>query len=142
MPCNDMYRLRKELNEEGYKVNIETNGTMSTALQFDNEFFTVDYKCGCSGETSKMNLEAFVLLGEQDVVKFVVSKDDFEQVRAVIEEGEILEGKPFVYLSPCFGKCDLRKLAQFVKELYQIYPKVGLSLQTHKIIWSPEERGV
>lgn len=142
LPCNDLYRLRRRLQANGYSVNIETNGTMSTAFQLDNEFFTVDYKCGCSGETSKMNIEAFILLTEDDVIKFVVSEEDFGQVWSLIEDGEILEGKPFVCISPCYGRCDLGKLAEFVKELYSIYPRVGMSLQTHKIIWSPEARGV
>lgn len=146
LPDADLYSLRKRLAEEGYSVNIETNGTMATDKRFGTEFFTVDYKCGCSGMTKHMNLDAFVYLNAQDVIKFVVSEEDFEQVRTVVEDfgnrGILRKYGPMVYVSPCFGRCDLQKLAEFVKELYKIYPKVAVNLQIHKIIWSPDQRGV
>lgn len=146
LPNPDLYNLRKRLYEEGYLVNIETNGTMSTEKRFETEFFTVDYKCGCSGMTKYMDLSAFVYLNAQDVIKFVVSEDDFEQVRTVVEDfgdkGILRKYGPMIYVSPCFGRCDLQKLVEFVKELYKIYPKVSVNLQIHKIIWSPDQRGV
>lgn len=149
LPSVEMDELRKKLSLMRFDVNIETNGTMSTEIRYGNEFFTVDYKCGCSGMTDRMNPEAFRHLRYIDVVKFVVAESDFEQVRQKIQElVENWKSKlnpvdtPFIYISPCFGRCDLQKLAEFVKSLYSIYSRVGLSLQTHKIIWSPEQRGV
>lgn len=148
LPHKDLDRLREVLHGRGYEVNIETNGSMSTESRFSNEFFTVDYKCGCSGMTDKMNPLAFRYLRWGDVIKFVVSDEDFDQVRKVvkdIKDGTFwILGEPMVYLSPCYGRCDLEKLAELVKEVSKIYPnnRVGMSLQTHKIIWGAERRGV
>lgn len=146
IPCDELDSLRWSLNSEGYKVNIETNGSIPIPLKYPNEFFTVDYKCGCSGMTYKMRSGAFRTLGSKDVIKFVVSESDFAQVEAQIKSfkksGVLKSSGPFVYISPCYGRCDLQKLVDFVKSLYGIYRKVGLSLQIHKIIWSPEQRGV
>lgn len=145
LPCRELEKLRSRLYAERYEVNIETNGTMSTEISYPNEFFTVDYKCGCSGMTDKMNPDAFKYLSSYDVIKFVVSEDDFEQVRSVIKDfadGEDCVEMPMIYISPCYGRCDLQKLAEFVKSLYPIYYRIGMSLQVHKIIWSPDQRGV
>lgn len=148
LPGIDMVTLRERLFKEGYKVNIETNGTMSTRIRYPNEFFTVDYKCNCSGMSAKMNKDAFDYLGKEDVIKFVVAEEDFSQARDKIKEfveswkAQDREDTPFIYISPCFGRCALPKLAEFVKSLYPIYGRVGLSLQTHKWIWSPDARGV
>lgn len=145
LPHADLLDLRSALCRRGYEVNIETNGTMSTARRFPNEFFTVDYKCGCSGESAKMNPAAFTDLREKDVIKFVVCEDDKEQVERVINEFKGMyeeEDCPFIYLSPCYGRMNLEHLAEWVKEFYKTYPRIGLSLQTHKIIWEPDRRGV
>lgn len=142
LPHPELDKLRSALCVRGYNVNIETNGSMSTASRHSNEFFTVDYKCNCSGMTSKMNADAFSCLGEQDVIKFVVSDKDFNQVYQQVLRFREQGLRAFVYISPCYGRCDLQELAEFVKKLYAIYPRVGVSLQIHKIIWSPDQRGV
>lgn len=147
LPGKELEYLRSAMLDAGLQVNIETNGTMSTEHRYSNEFFTVDYKCGCSGETKSMNIEAFVYLMDKDVVKFVVSDEDLKGITAIIKDlsEEVYNdyyGHPMFYLSPCYGRCNLESLAEKIKELYAIYPKIGLSLQVHKIIWSPDKRGV
>lgn len=144
LPHKDLFKLRKALCDEDYEVNIETNGTMDTSSRFSNEFFTVDYKCNCSGETSKMNLKAFKDLSNLDAIKLVVSEEDFEQARQVISylQDRVLKTSPRIYLSPCYGRCNLEKLADFVKDLSTKRGNIGVSLQLHKIIWSPDRRGV
>lgn len=146
LPCDELDLLRWSLNSKDYKVNIETNGSIPIPLKYPNEFFTVDYKCKCSGMSHKMRSGAFQTLGPKDVIKFVVSEGDFAQVEAQIKkfkDSRVLRATgPMVYISPCYGRCDLQKLVEFVKSLYSIYPKIGVSLQIHKIIWSPDRRGV
>lgn len=145
LPHVELEPLREALYEQGYEVNIETNGTISTARRNPNEFFTVDYKCNCSGMSSKMNPDAFGYLIEKDVIKFVVSEEDFGQVTSILRFMKVigvLSDKPWVYISPCYAKCDLQKLAEFVKGLYSEYKRVALNLQIHKFIWSPDQRGV
>lgn len=144
LPRYDLMDLRLALSDRGYQVNIETNGTMSTEARAKNEFFTVDYKCGCSGETDKMNPEAFVHLTEKDVIKLVIAEEDIEQAKKVVDmfSRRFRENAPFIYISPCYGRIRLDVLAGLVKDLYKTYPRIGVSLQIHKIIWSPEERGV
>lgn len=145
LPHPQLLELRQALRDEGYEVNIETNGTMETKSRFSNEFFTVDYKCNCSGMSGRMQDKAFSHLKSKDVIKLVVSEEDFEQAESVVKmfsERYVYTDLPFIYLSPCFGRCDYAKLAELVKKLYARYPRIGMNLQIHKIIWAPETRGV
>lgn len=125
------------------QVNIETNGTMPIEpfLSLKNTIITMDYKCPSSGCESMMRLENLELLRPWDVLKFVVSEDDFRAVREVLLYYQI---RAQVYLSPVFGKVELPKIVGFVKRLHKegLAENVRMQLQMHKIIWDPQKRGV
>lgn len=148
LPHPDLIPLRRELYKRGYKVNIETNGTIAikTAERFPNEFFTVDYKCGCSGCEDKMNPQAFTRLLDKDVIKLVLAEEDLKGIKGIFNKlkkwGVFSRYRPYVYLSPCYGRINLQHLVDAVKSISKDYPRIGLSLQIHKIIWDPEQRGV
>lgn len=123
-----------------YSVNIETNGSIdiSEYMKFPNVFFTMDFKCGSSGETEKMHFGNLELLREYDVLKFVVGSDaDLCQAMSITRQYKI---KAAVYVSPVFGGITPAEIVNFMQE--NDLEDWRLQLQLHKIIWSPNERGV
>lgn len=128
--------LIKTLVQNGYKVNIETNGTIIP--KHFNVLYTVDFKTISSGESDKMNLGAFRCLTEDDVIKFVVgSIEDMEQARRFIEDNNI---RANVFVSPIFGKIKLEDIANYLTE--NKLHNWRMQLQMHKYIWKPDTRGV
>lgn len=124
----------------GVEFNIETNGTISpnaVILDIDNLFLTVDCKCPSAGGHNMLIYRH--LLGEKDVLKFVVSNEmDLEFVKDFLIDNPVDTKNIFVH--PVFGKIDLQVLAEFVKE--HDYLNIRLGVQLHKIIWNPDTRGV
>ena len=135
-------KLINALYKAGYWINVETNGTQNifpyrSNYRSERLFFTVDYKCPSSGMTEKMNCN-FEYLNEDAVLKFVVgSQDDMVSALEFLEAHNI---KTNVYFSPVFGKIEPVQIVDFLIENKLNDCKV--QLQLHKIIWSPEEKGV
>ena len=140
--------LINKLNKEGYYINIETNGSIDILpfilpVRAGRGFFTVDYKCHCSGMEHKMISNNFTLMDENDVLKFVVAGDeDLEAVRHFLIHHPRF--KSVIYISPCFGTIDLQKLVEEVKLLKLKFPKfdIRFQVQLHKIVYPVEMRGV
>lgn len=131
-------QLIDTLYDAGYCINIETNGTQKIQhYRSDRLFFTVDYKCPSSGMTDKMDCN-FEDLDKDDVLKFVVGSQ--EDMVCALEFLETHNIKTNVYFSPVFGKIEPVEIVDFLIEHKLNNCKV--QLQLHKIIWSPEQKGV
>lgn len=141
--------LVEALLAEGYWVNIETNGSIDVD-NFRHEvtgnkdngiaklFFTVDYKCPCSGMEDKMDLKMYHKLRETDVVKFVVgSEADMDKALSVLEE---VQTRAEVYFSPMFGSIEPSEIVDYILR-HKLYD-CKVQVQLHKIVWNPEQRGV
>jgi 7-carboxy-7-deazaguanine synthase len=138
---NNIMDLLGLLCAVGFKVNVETNGSMPIAKYKispafkDNLFFTMDYKCLSSGMNSHMDCKNFVDLRSGDVLKFVVgNRKDMEQCLAF---------RPLLchkYLSPVFGQIEPKEIVEFMKE--NNLADYRLQIQLHKIVYPPEMRGV
>lgn len=140
---SDMLTLVKRLAEEGYFVNIETNGALDIKpYQLDNVMITVDYKTTSSLMKDKMRLNNFYVLREQDVLKFVIeTKQDMEDVKEILKKPI----RAYVYLSPVYNKIEPKNLVDLLKELKEEgfdTSKTKVQVQLHKIIWDSEMRGV
>lgn len=128
--------LLRQLVNQGYKVNVETNG--SIVPEVHGVLYTVDYKTKCSGVSDRMNIEAFKALDTTDVVKFVVaSAEDLNQALSFVEENGIVAQ---IFVSPVFGKIELVEIAEFLKS-HKLH-NWRVQLQLHKYIWDPNMRGV
>ena len=102
--------LLRSLVAEGYKVNVETNG--SFIPEIGNVIYTVDFKTKSSGMSEYMKLDAFKALEKDDVIKFVVgSQEDLGQALSFVEQNDI---KAQVFVSPIFGKIELVDIANFL----------------------------
>ncbi|WP_416729273.1 7-carboxy-7-deazaguanine synthase QueE [Fictibacillus sp. JL2B1089] len=129
-------------------IHIETNGAIDLQPfeQLRNSHhdlqkkmrFVMDYKLPASGEMDRMHMENFKELQHQDEIKFVVgSENDFEITKQVVSE-HYRNGQ--ISVSPVWESMPPRRLVELLLE--NPLPNAKLSLQLHKVIWHPEERGV
>lgn len=136
-------KLIDRLIEEGFLVNIETNGSIDiTPLLDKNVIITLDYKTLASGVNDKMLLSNFDKLRAIDVLKFVCDRNDFEDIKRLLKGHEI---KSYIYFSPIFKQIQPYELVDFLKELHQDgfnTRKMRVQVQLHKVIWDPNLRGV
>lgn len=130
--------LLKCLSNEGFWVNVETNGTMDIIEDIGHVFYTVDYKCPSSNMNNCMSCN-FDRLRYPDVLKFVVgSTEDLLSAKTFLDNHPDLCCD--VYFSPVFGKIDPKDIVEFI--LNNRLWNVHVQLQLHKIIWDPNKRGV
>jgi 7-carboxy-7-deazaguanine synthase len=126
-------------------IHIETNGSVPIyefrrIMHLANVSFIVDYKLPGSRMESRMDLRNFELISSKDVCKFVIASSvDLSRAKAVIDRYRLAE-KCLVYLSPITSMIDPAEIVEFMKG--NRMNRVRLQLQLHKIIWSPDTRGV
>ena len=140
----DVDGLISKLCENGFYVNIETNGSVPIDKYILNKniLITMDYKLTSSGVEKNMNLNNLEKLRKNDVLKLVIGKGDFDKVKEVIEKYSI---KSYIYLSPVFGEIEPFEIVDFMKIMHTQgidTSKMRVQVQLHKIIWNPNERGV
>ena len=129
------------LNDAGYKVNVETNGSQILRiplLEMSNVFFTIDYKSLSSDMNDKMERSSFYRLRDQDVLKCVVENEaDMDDFLCFVEE---IDPRAQIYLSPVFGKIEPAAIVSYIQRHELFDWKV--QIQLHKVIWNPDMRGV
>lgn len=137
----DTVHLISLLIENGYRVLLETNGSMSIENLPGECIKIMDVKCPSSGESHRNLAENFPLLSALDEIKFVVGdREDYEYARSFILDKKAAGiPKEQIHLSPVFNRLDSKKLASWI---LSDRLEARLSLQLHKIIWNSEQRGV
>jgi len=118
--------LAERLDRAGYRVEIETNGTIDFSPLQGNASICMDVKCPSSGETSDLTLLSRI--SGRDAVKFVVNgADDLDYARDIIASNPI----PGEYLvSPVFGS-DYGAIARQVLDRNM---PVRFQVQLHRIL--------
>lgn len=134
--------------EQIVDIHVETNGAIDLEpfdrMRRENERlrdkvrFVMDYKLPASGEMNKMIDSNFDFLAGRDEVKFVIGSDqDFEMATNIVrrhhKQGTVL-------FSPVWETMEPKRLVE--KVLQEPLPDVKVSMQLHKIIWDPKQRGV
>jgi 7-carboxy-7-deazaguanine synthase len=136
----DVYPLMERLLERGRTVLLETGGHRSTARVPHRVVTILDVKCPGSGESAKNDWSNLDRLRAQDEVKFVVKdRADYEFARSVMDERGLPARIGAVLMSPVHGVLDPKTLSEWM--LADHLP-ARLQLQLHKLIWTPETRGV
>ena len=131
--------LIERLCGEGFEVLIETSGAIDIAPVDRRARIIMDIKCPGSGMTDRMMWTNISQLSTHDEAKFVVKdRADYEWARALVRRHD-LAARCHVLFSPVFGELDPQCLAEWL--LADRLP-VRFQLQLHKIIWSPDMRGV
>ena len=137
---DDVYPLMDTLIARGYTVMLETGGHRPIERVPAPVIKIVDVKCPGSGESARNHWPNLEALGPRDEVKFVVKdRADYEFARAVIAEHQLPTRASAVLISPVHGVLDSRTLSEWM--LADHLP-ARLQIQLHKVIWSPETRGV
>ncbi len=131
--------LLSRLCDEGFTVLLETSGALDTASVDPRVRVILDVKCPGSGMTDRMNWTNVERLRAQDEAKFVMKdRFDYEWARETVARYGI-DRRCTVLFSPVFGALEPRQLAEWV--LADRLP-VRYQLQLHKLVWSPDMRGV
>jgi 7-carboxy-7-deazaguanine synthase len=131
--------LLTRLCDDGFTVLLETSGALETAGVDPRVCVILDVKCPGSSMSDRMHWPNVDRLRVQDEAKFVINdRADYEWAKETVERYHIDRRCPVLF-SPVFGTMDPRQLAEWV--LADRLP-VRYQLQLHKLIWSPDMRGV
>lgn len=129
----DIHELLEKLRD--YEVSIETNGSVDISDLPRDIMISMDIKCPSSGESEKMLIENIKYLKPADQTKFILKdNDDYMFAKRFISSHEV----PNPIFTPV-GGVDAKQL---VEKIIKDKIEVRVGLQIHKIIWSPDQRGV
>lgn len=131
--------LMGELAQRGFKVLLETNGSLPIKDVDKRVVKIMDIKCPGSGMHDQNLFENIDFLDAKDEIKFVLTdRRDYDWAKEVAEAHGLFE-RYQVLLGPAFGILDPRTLADWM--LADSIP-ARLNLQLHKYIWETGTRGV
>jgi 7-carboxy-7-deazaguanine synthase len=134
---DDIYRLIDRILNLGYRILLETNGSISLENLpcEDNLIVDMDIKTPSSGMSKFMDMGNLEILGPKDTVKFVISDEsDYNFMKEFIKNHEI---KGEVIVQPEGNK----NLKWLVEKVLEDQLNVRVLPQLHKIIWG-DRRGV
>jgi len=130
---NCLYLL-DTLIEKGYKVSMETSGSIDISKVNKNVSIVMDLKTPSSTEQHQNRYENIPLLENKDQLKFVIaSRPDFDWCCGILEDYEILSD---VLFSPVYESLRPAELADWILEKQL---NVRLQVQLHKILWGDEK---
>jgi 7-carboxy-7-deazaguanine synthase len=131
--------LTKKLLDAGYRVLVETNGSVSIGSLDTRAIVIMDIKTPASAMSGKNDLSNLAFIKPDDEIKFVIcDRNDYEWSKNLVQEHGLLK-RCTVLFSPAAGSIEPRELAGWV---LQDGLEVRLNMQLHKIIYRPDERGV
>ncbi len=135
----EVYALMEALLSEGYRVLLETNGSLDLTDVDERVIRIIDVKCPGSGMSDRVFWPNLEFLRRSDEIKFVLSDQrDYQWAKEVIARYQ-LPLQCTVLLSAVFGPLSARDVVEWILEDHL---DVRFQLQWHKIIWSPKRRGV
>jgi 7-carboxy-7-deazaguanine synthase len=125
----DLPVLLDVLQEDGYYVSVETNGSLDiTPLMERAVTACVDWKCPSSGMHQHMRPANIDLLRARDVLKFIIAdRQDYEYAMRVMKKHDLV---CHVIMQPVWGQAP--ELAGWI---VADALEVRLSLQLHKLLW-------
>lgn len=135
----NVHPLMSRLCDAGSTVLLETSGCIAVDKVDPRVIKIMDFKTPSSGEVLRNVYDNVDHLSPNDEVKFVIGdRADYDWAKDLIEKFELTK-RCKLLISPVFGQLDPQSLAEWI--LADRLP-VRYQTQLHKIIWSPETRGV
>ena len=126
--------LLDTLIEAGYKVSMETSGSIDITPVNKKVSVVMDLKTPSSTEQSQNRYENIALLESKDQLKFVIaSRSDFDWCCSILESYDILSD---VLFSPVYESLKPVDLADWILEKQL---NVRLQIQLHKLLWGDEK---
>ncbi len=130
----DVYHLIKRLLDEGYKVLIETNGSVSIKEIDRRAIVILDIKTPGSGMCEEMDYSNLDYIKHTDEIKFVLTdRMDYEWSKEIISRYGLIN-RCHLLLSPASGILPPKDLANWMLEDRL---QARLNLQLHKYICKP-----
>lgn len=135
----ESFALVDKLIDAGFKVLVETSGSISLKMLNPEAIKIMDVKCPGSKMTEKNRWENIDYLTPKDEVKFVLAdRADYDWAVDVMRKYK-LDRKATVLFSTVFGALESVRVVEWI--LQDKLP-VRFQLQMHKFIWHPETKGV
>jgi 7-carboxy-7-deazaguanine synthase len=149
--------LMKSLCDEGFTVLLETSGAHDISPVDPRVRRIMDLKCPSSGEEARNRWENLRHLKSSDEIKFVIGTlEDYEWAKRKISENKLEAICPLLFswvhpLGPRQQDKSLKKVPsgqtplsrqELAEKIISDALPVRFQAQLHKIIWSPEQRGV
>jgi len=126
--------LLDTLIEAGYKVSMETSGSIDISPVNNKVSVVMDLKTPSSTEQSQNRYENISLLESKDQLKFVIaSRSDFDWCCSILENYNVLSD---VLFSPVYESLKPVDLADWILEKQL---NVRLQVQLHKLLWSDQK---
>ena len=149
--------LMKQLCDDGFTVLVETSGALDISKVDPRVRRIMDLKCPSSGEVERNRLENIPHLKATDEIKFVVGTvEDYARAKQQIAGHKLDAICPLLMswvhpLRPEQQDKSLKRVPagqtpitrqQLAERIIADALPVRFQAQLHKIIWSPEQRGV
>jgi len=127
---NNCLILLDRLIENGYKVSLETSGSIDIASVNKKVSVVMDIKTPSSTEEKQNRYDNIALLRDKDQLKFVISsRQDFEWCCDILQNYSV---DSEVLFSPVYESLKPVDLADWILEKQL---NVRLQVQLHKILW-------
>lgn len=131
--------LARQLLDNGFRLMVETNGSIDISLIDRRAKIVMDLKCPGSGMSENIRWGNLEILGKDDQVKFVIAdRGDYLWTVDILNRYRHLKDLT-ILLSPAFDILQPEDLASWILEDNL---NVRLQLQLHKYIWDRDMRGV
>jgi len=149
--------LMRRLCDAGFTVLVETSGALDIAPVDARVRRIMDLKCPSSGEVERNRWENLPHLKATDEVKFVIgTAEDYAWAKAQLARHQLAAVCPvlFSWVAPLqahqrdaslkpvpAGQTPIMRLELVERIIADALP-VRFQLQMHKVVWSPDQRGV
>ncbi len=131
--------LLRSLENEGFKILLETGGSLSVKDVPSSVIKVIDFKCPGSGMDKKNLWSIINEVNPPDELKFVIkNRSDFEWAELKVFEYN-LDKTNIVIFSPVFSELKYEQLAEWIKESKL---NIRMQIQMHKHIWDSNKIGV
>jgi 7-carboxy-7-deazaguanine synthase len=131
----DSKALARRLLDEGYRVLIETNGSVSLEGLPPEVVKVVDVKCPSSGQGGSFLLDNIEHITAADEIKFVIGdRADYEFATRFVSE-LVRDRTDKILFAPVRPALDPKELADW---MLKDCSKARLQLQLHSYIWKGE----
>ena len=128
----DCIPLLQQLCDAGYRVSLETSGTLDMSAVDPRVIKVMDLKTPGSGEVERNHYENIPVLQPHDEVKFVIcNRADYDWSVDMLRQHD-LANRCAVLFSPSQGELEATELADWILE--DRLP-VRMQIQLHKLLW-------
>ena len=135
------------LNQEGYRVSIETHGEVSIEAAAQKARIIMDIKTPGSKMSRGYYEKNLGFLKKSDEVKFVItSESDYEWARDIVQKTKFLADE--ILFSPVMktkgspGEYEGIEPKRLAERILQDQLPVRFQLQLHKLLWGADTKGV